>query len=562
MKTCLQCQSAFEVADQDRNFYDQVSPVFNGVKYSIPEPTLCPDCRQQRRLSIVNERFFYPGTCGLCQKRLLTEHPSYSAKTVYCYDCWLGDSWDARDYGREVDFTRPIFDQIKELWSAVPAQNLLVEGTNVNSEYIHYAGYAKNCYLITHADYCEDCYYGYGIKQSKSCVDGFYNLASELCYDCVDVNKCYDLKGSQDCFNSSSSAFLKDCVGVKHCFLSVGLRNKEYCFRNEQLTEAEYKKRMSEIDLGSHEQYQRYKNELTELAKKYPVKATHGHNNENSSGDHLTNCKNVQDSFDCEDVEDGRFLYQVVTGAKNDYDIYQYGLNLSESYECCIAGNNCYHILFSHNAHVNCSDLIYCWFVQNSKNCFASVNMHHAQYCILNKQYTKEEYEALVPKIIKYMKQTGEWGEFFPASFSPFGYNKTTAQLYFPMTKDEVLSRGWQWDDELLPKPDFERVIEASQLPDSIDDIPDDILNWAIRCEISGRLFKLIPQELKFYRSHRLPIPRRSSNQRHLDRFALRNPRRFLDRQCDQCHQNIRTTYGAHYPGKVYCEECYLKTVY
>ena len=33
-----------------------------------------------------------------------------------------------------------------------------------------------------------------------------------------------------------------------------------------------------------------------------------------------------------------------------------------------------------------------------------------------------------------------EWGEFFPSSISPFGYNETVAQDYYPMTREEVFS--------------------------------------------------------------------------------------------------------------------------
>jgi hypothetical protein len=52
----------------------------------------------------------------------------------------------------------------------------------------------------------------------------------------------------------------------------------------------------------------------------------------------------------------------------------------------------------------------------------------------LNKQYTKEEYEKLLPKIIAHMKKTGEWGEFFPISISPFNYEETPAMDYYPLT--------------------------------------------------------------------------------------------------------------------------------
>ncbi|MDO8649261.1 MAG: hypothetical protein Q7R81_05775 [Candidatus Peregrinibacteria bacterium] len=560
--SCKNCGLAFTITDGDLTFYESVSPVFNGKKYTIPTPTHCPDCRQQRRLALCNERFFYPATCGLCKKRTITEHPPHSGKVIYCRECWHSDQWDPCSYGRDVDFSWPIFDQLKELWQDVPAQNLLSEGTNINSEYIHYAGFAKNCYLIMHSDYCENCYYGYGFKKDISCVDGFYNLHCELCYDCVDCHRCYGLRGSQDCINCHSSGFLRDCIGCKSCWLCVGLREKEYCYENEQLSKEKYEEKMGAINLSSAKQYGNFRKRLEELAVSHPFKEFHGHNLENCSGDYLQNCKNTLESFDCEDVEDGKFLYQVVTGAKNIYDIYQYGLNLRESYECSIAGNDGYHILFTHNAHISCSDLLYCWFIQSSVSCFGCFNMHHKKYCILNKQYSKEEYEKLVPKILEYMKTTGEWGELFPITFSPFGYNRTTAQMYYPLTESQAKKNGYTWDTVDPEPPKVTKTIPAAKLPDDLKDIPDDVLNWAILCEETGKPFKITPQELTFYREQEIPLPRRSPDQRHLDRFHRRNPRTFWKRTCVKCEKEIETTYAPDRPEIVYCEQCYLKEVY
>ena len=84
-------------------------------------------------------------------------------------------------------------------------------------------------------------------------------------------------------------------------------------------------------------------------------------------------------------------------------------------------------------------NILYSFHCRNSSNLFACVSLRNKEYCILNKQYTKAEYETLVPKIIEHMKKTGEWGEFFPASISPFGYNETVAQEYFPLTREEAL---------------------------------------------------------------------------------------------------------------------------
>lgn len=552
----------FEIMDEDLNFYKEVSPVFNGKKYLIPPPTFCPDCRQQRRLALCNERFLYPGKCGLCNKQTLTEYPPHNNQPIYCRECWHSDKWDPRDYGRDVDFSRSIFEQIYELKRKVPTLALNAQGNIINSEYIHYAGHSKNCYLIIHADFCEDCYYGYGFKKNTSCVDGFYNLHCELCYDCVDCHKSYDLKSCQDCISCFSSAFLRDCIGCKNCFLCTGLRQKEFCFENKQLTKEEYKSKMAEIDTGSYKKYQELKSKRKEIEKNHHFKEFQGHNLQNCFGNHLYNCKDTQFSFDCEDTEEAKFCYQVVLGAKNIYDIYQYGTNLQQSYECTISGENSYHLLFCDNCHMNCADLIYCWYLESSKNCFGCVSMHRKSYCILNKQYTREEYEKLVPKIIEHMKDLGEWGEFFPMKISLFGYNKSSAQMYYPLTKEEVIAKGLNWDSYEPPRPEVEKIITADKIPDNIKDIPDEILNWAIECEVTKKLFKITPQELAFYRKQNIPIPHRRPDQRHLDRFAQRNPRKFWSCNCAKCQKEICTTYSPQGPETVYCEECYMKEVY
>jgi hypothetical protein len=93
----------------------------------------------------------------------------------------------------------------------------------------------------------------------------------------------------------------------------------------------------------------------------------------------------------------------------------------------------------------------------------------------------------------------------------------------------------FNWSTYEAPFPKVEKIIPASKLPDNISDIPDDILNRAIECEITKKPFKIIKQELEFYRKHNLLIPRRHPDQRHLDRVSLRNPRKLFDRKCDKC---------------------------
>jgi len=63
-KKCKKCSINFEITNEDLEFYKKVSPVFNGEKIEIPTPTLCPDCRQQRRISFRNFYKLYKSKCS------------------------------------------------------------------------------------------------------------------------------------------------------------------------------------------------------------------------------------------------------------------------------------------------------------------------------------------------------------------------------------------------------------------------------------------------------------------------------------------------------------------
>ncbi len=124
-----------------------------------------------------------------------------------------------------------------------------------------------------------------------------------------------------------------------------------------------------------------------------------------------------------------------------------------------------------------------------------------------------------------------------------------------------MLAKGWQWRDQVDDPPQVKKVIDASALPASITDVPDDILNWAIKCEVTKRPFRIQQLELNFYRRMGIPIPRRHFDVRHAARHALRNPRHIWERTCGKCNKAIKTTYAPERPEIVYCERCYLEIV-
>jgi hypothetical protein len=65
-------------------------------------------------------------------------------------------------------------------------------------------------------------------------------------------------------------------------------------------------------------------------------------------------------------------------------------------------------------------------------------------------------------------------------------------------------------------------TLSGDQIPSDISTATDDILKAILVCEVSGRPYRIIKQELEFYRKHNLPLPRRHPDVRHEERMKLR----------------------------------------
>lgn len=549
-QTCKINGKSFEITDKDQAFY---------AKMGVPLPTLCPEERQRRRLLWRNERNIYHRTCDSCKKPVISMiHPS-SKLVSYCHSCWWGDKWDGLSYGRDFDFNQPFFEQFAELKAVVPQMGLCNDSSNVNSDYVNQTSYQKNCYLVFDADYCEDAYYTHLGKSSRDVMDCLRVFECELCYECVDCRGCYGLAFGQNCDSCSSSFFLKDCKSCRNCFGCVGLRSKEYCLFNEQLTKEEYEKRLQEMSLDSRTWLAEMGAKFEEWAKGIPRKLNQNVNVENCEGEYLKNSKDSYRSFDCSEIQDCKFCTNVSNGAKDCYDYDVWGFDAENIYECITVGDRVHNILFSSSCFHGADSIFYSEYCPHSSQLFGCVGLKRKKYCILNKEYTREEYEALVPRIIEHMKKTGEWGEFFPGNLSGFAYNETVAQEYFPLTKEEALARGYTWRDD-----DTTSVYQgpALSVPDRIGEVSDEITKAILLCEESGKPYKIVPQELAFYRKMKLPLPKFAPNVRHNKHMARRNPRKLWDRNCAKCNAAIQTSYAPERPEIVYCEACYLKEVY
>lgn len=592
-KNCQNCKKDFTIEVEDFDFYE---------KMNVPPPTWCPECRLIRRMAIDNVHVIYSGRCALCAKPQISGlHPSSPLKG-YCNECWWGDSWDGLDYGRDVDFTKPFLSQVKELmadvpWMARPADSPTME----NSEYCMNVGNLKNCYLLFHGDFDENCAYCDTTNHSKDCFDCTMLVECELCYASTHLQTCYKAFYCVDCDNSNDILFCRDLSGCSNCFGCVGLRKKEYCFFNEQLTKEQYEQRLADFQEGS------YQAQATMIARahrawlQFPKKYMHGTHNEDVSGDYIAHSKNTHSSFQALQCEDSKYIAIVgLVPVKDSYDYTSWGDGASRIYECTAVGMGVDAMKFTYMSWPSCSEIEYSMYAVSSSNCFGCVGVRNKKYCILNKQYTKDEYEALVVKIKQHMLdmpytdsigRVYRYGEFFPSEFSPFAYNESRVQEFFPLTKKEAIAKGYAWRDE--EDRIVSATVQSAAIPDHIRDVPDSFTKEIIACEHAAqctdrctRAFKVIKQEFDFYRRMNLPLPRLCPNCRYGSRTVFRNPMKLWDRQCmcagassqngvyrnsvphshgtSQCPAEFKTSYSPpvagqapEWPDIIYCAECY-----
>ena len=541
-KVCEHCHEKFYINEGELNLYKKV-----GVEL----PVLCFFCRVKLHLSFWMFGKFRKGKSDLSEENMITVLPEKNRYPIYTLHEWHSDKWDAMDYGMKYDPARPFFDQLKELQEKVPHphQN---GANNTKCDWCDDVWNSKNCYLSRSMEECEDLYYSYRNIKVKNSVDMTVCFGTEKSYDCADCHHSFRLfysKHSRDCINSY---FLYDCRNCQDCFMSWNLRNKQYCIENVQYTKEEYEEKLRSFDLGSYDSIQLLKDKFQKIIQSETVhRANFNLKTHNSSGNYLLDVKDCQN---CNTISESEDCYNCIRGFKQKTNIDSDGCWFSElmgNSSCCLNGYAEKYCVWSSSRYSEYLDLCL-----ECENCFGCVGLKKKKYCILNTQYSKEEYDNLKDQIIADMRKRGEYGQFLPYSMSPGPFNFSTSALYFPEAKkEEILNLGGYWDD-----PDESHIegITTDKLPDDIKDVSDDIITKALICPESGWRFNIAQNELSFYRANNIPLPRI-----HFD-IRIKKVLKYLTvlssypYPCFYCKKNINAYYppewGYH---KIACEDCY-----
>ena len=245
---------------------------------------------------------------------------------------------------------------------------------------------------------------------------------------------------------------------------------------------------------------------------------------------------------------------------KDSMDIYASG-NSELLYEVSAVGGQCANVKFSaQSKFVTDSEfLINC---HNCQFCFACIGIENKKYCIFNKQYAKEEFFKTIDEIKSNMLERGEYGEFLPYILSPFAYNGSEANLAYPLDSNEIKALGACYQDEIKSDIAGIKIIKQKDIPDSIKDVRDEIVEIAIICEESGKPYRIIKSELEFYKNMNLPIPFLHPLERMKKTFEYLSNNLSYYAKCGRCGIDLETIYATGEYKKLYCETCFQKEVY
>lgn len=281
---------------------------------------------------------------------------------------------------------------------------------NENCDYCNYIDQCKSCYLLVSAYESEKCYYGKFNFFCNWCMDTMYLEKCELCYECIDCKNCYNCNYLQDCENCTDSEYCIFTKGCNNCFLCINVRQKQYYILNKPYSRQEYSRKIQEIK-EKGKKYLEEKIQKLKLDNPHPPLVEE--NNENSSGHHIFNNKNVQycyetkhsqdcihstELFTCEDCTD------ILIG---DYSKWCYD---------CISAYKLHNSDFCYNCWES-SDLSYCEQCYQCQNCFFCSNLQHKKYYIFNKPYLEEEYFQKKQEIIEKMKKDNIYGKNIPSTY-------------------------------------------------------------------------------------------------------------------------------------------------
>lgn len=482
--------------------------------------------------------------------------------SVYSPDCpypvWNYHYWfkNAEPPSINYDKSIPFFTQAWELFRNCPIPHNSV-GNNENCEFTDDYWHSKNCYLSHNGVRCEDLRYSYrtyGVKNSQFAI---FSFESENCIDIINCTRCFQVVYAVHSQQCRDSKFLFDCRNCSDCMFCWNLRNKQYCFQNEQLTKEQYFQKIKEWDLTSRAKYSeaisKFKSHISNSAI---IKTPDNVNCEEVIGDYLTQCKNAENCFYAHLVQDS---YNCVRGEgiKDSLDCIAFDINIELAYQGVMLTDGCYEIKSCFNL-ASCRYMEYCAFCVQCENCFACCGLVGKEYHIFNKPYSKEDYHTLKNKIISDMGD--EYLNFFPGHFAPQPYEESWSGFHMPLGLKDQEKLGFRISNfKNQREGNFKSRVE---IPDKLNEINSDHYLNVYWDDVCSKPFKIHQQDIVFYNNLGVPPSDCFYMWRIKQNYSWMPTSGVLsDISCSMCNKTIQTSYDNSTELTFVCEGCYQKTL-
>jgi hypothetical protein len=489
----------------------------------------------QNVMSWYPNKRFYERVSAKSGKRVLTVYPPSADCPVYSHEEWYADDWQSPFL--DIDQSVSFFAQFRELQKKAPVVALL-SSLQENAEYCQDSEGLKNCYLLFDALQDQDVYYGTRIYRSKSCMDVYWIMDSELLYECVYMFSCYNCRYSFHCSQASDSAFLYDCRNVKHSFMCANLRNAEYCIRNVQYTREDYEAFMAAQDFTDALFVLDLQKEWREMISKAKTPSSILRQCEDVSGNYVQNGTQALRTFESYDIRDAWNIFQCAS-AKDIVGSFMCNDRVERCFQCCATGigvSNTRNCAFTWHS----ADMEYCYLCIGCSDCFGCIGLRNKKYHILNKPYTKEEYEQAKADVVVAMRERSEYDSFFPRAFSPFLHEDTIAADFFGDETVDLFTAGYETERSAFVKSD----------------------ETVRTCAVTGEQFRIIKQEQSFYESRGIAFPCISPAVRQTRRRQLMDTG-FRERQViTSAGEVIVTTFAHPERWNLVTDKEYTETVY
>ncbi len=549
------CEGEFNIEEGDIKFLKM---------FSVPPPNFCPTCRRMRRLVHMNFSRLFKRECDAPghNEMMISILPEKCPFPVYDYQYFISDKFDAFSFGIKHKEGSSPMKNLMSLRKKFPMPSFLNrDPSSVNSEYSNGGRNVKNGYYVMACYSVEDAWYSNMLQKSRNIMDSESIWDSEFLYECLYSDHLYKSSFVYFSSNCIDSMFLFDCRSCQNCFGCVNLRNKSYCVYNKQLKKKEYESFLDSVYPLSREVLSEYEEKFWSLVKSLPANGPRNIAVENVSGVHLSNSKNL---YDVINAGNGSENIRHADNALSHHDSMDFtfsGGHSSLLYMDTNIGSQSSRVKFSVSSK-SCTD---CEFVFNSKNlnnCFMCFGLQNKSYCVLNKQYSEGEYFEIIDDIKLEMLGKGEYGDGLGLEFSAQAYNFSLAQVSFPLSDAEILKLGGYVAKEPETNAGNVKIISGEEIPQTIDETPDDIINFAIKCEVTGRPFRIIESELQFLRKMRLPLPSIHPSVRLQNYLKMTPLGKSYPAICAKCGKDILSVFDPKEGYNLYCESDYRQEVY